>query len=91
MPSGSLATVRSLEHNSQACSIARAGDNVVVSLQGVDMSDIMAGGVLCHPDFPVAVANHLELKVFVLVGATPILFGSQVILFSLANSSLPTI
>ncbi|XP_038898329.1 HBS1-like protein isoform X3 [Benincasa hispida] len=77
MPSGDKATVRTLERNSQACKIARAGDNVTVTLQGVEASSVMAGGVLCHPDFPVAVAKHLELKVLTLEFATPILIGSQ--------------
>lgn len=78
MPSAVVGTVRSLERDSNACTIARAGDNVAVTLQGVDGSLIMAGGVLCHPDFPVAVAKHLELKMLVLDGASPILVGSQV-------------
>ncbi|RVW98918.1 Elongation factor 1-alpha [Vitis vinifera] len=62
MPSGDVATVRSLERDSQTCAIARAGDNVAVCLQGIDGSNVMAGGVLCHPEVPVAVATHLELK-----------------------------
>lgn len=78
MPSAVLGTVRSLERDSNACTIARAGDNVAVTLNGVDASHVMAGGVLCHPDFPIAVAKHLELKVLVLEGANPILVGSQV-------------
>ncbi|XP_034681216.1 HBS1-like protein isoform X3 [Vitis riparia] len=77
MPSGDVATVRSLERDSQTCAIARAGDNVAVCLQGIDGSNVMAGGVLCHPDFPVAVATRLELKVLVLDIKTPILMGSQ--------------
>ncbi|PIA33085.1 hypothetical protein AQUCO_04200088v1 [Aquilegia coerulea] len=77
MPSGDLATVRSLERDSKPCDIAKAGDNVVVCLQGIDVSHVMAGGVLCHPDFPVAVATHLELKVLMLDVAVPVLVGSQ--------------
>ncbi|KAK8641181.1 hypothetical protein V6N13_010606 [Hibiscus sabdariffa] len=77
MPSAAIATVRSLERDSQACSIARAGDNVTINLHGIDGNHVTAGGVLCHPDFPVAFAKHLELKVLVLDGATPILTGSQ--------------
>nr|KYP38085.1 HBS1-like protein [Cajanus cajan] len=77
MPSAVVGTVRSLERDSNACTVARAGDNVAVTLQGVDGSHVMAGGVLCHPDFPVAIAKHLELKVLVLDGASPILMGAQ--------------
>ncbi|XP_058222288.1 uncharacterized protein LOC131332220 isoform X3 [Rhododendron vialii] len=77
MPSGDIGTVRSLERDSQSCTIARAGDNVAVCLLGTDASQVMAGGVLCHPDFPVAVAKHLELKILTLDVATPILIGFQ--------------
>ena len=81
MPSGNVGSVRSLERDSQACTLARAGDNVTVSLQGIDGGHVMAGGVLCHPDFPVAISKHLELKVLVLDVTTPILIGSQVCSF----------
>ncbi|XP_024990348.1 HBS1-like protein isoform X1 [Cynara cardunculus var. scolymus] len=77
LPSGEFGTVRSLERDSQACGIARAGDNVAVSLQGIDVNHVLSGGVLCHPDFPVAVTNHLELKLLVLDVQMPILIGSQ--------------
>lgn len=78
MPSGDVGTVRTLERDSQICAVARAGDNVTVSLQGIDGSNVMAGGVLCHPDFPVAVARHFELKVLVLDLEIPLVIGSQV-------------
>ena len=78
MPSGDLAMVRSIERDSSRCSVARAGDNVAVSLQGIDSGLVMPGGVLCHPDFPVPVATRLELKIIILDIASPILIGSQV-------------
>jgi len=79
MPLGEVATVRSIECNSQPCSVARAGDNVSVVLQGIDVGHVIAGGVLCHPDFPVKVASRLEIKILVFEAVkTPILIGSQV-------------
>ncbi|KAK1419992.1 hypothetical protein QVD17_29482 [Tagetes erecta] len=77
LPSGDIGTVRSLERDSLPCNIARAGDNIAVSLQGVDANCVISGGVLCHPDFPVAISDHLELKILVLDVQTPILIGSQ--------------
>ncbi|KAI3816778.1 hypothetical protein L1987_16482 [Smallanthus sonchifolius] len=77
LPSRDVGTVRSLERDSLPCAIARAGDNVAVSLQGIDANCVLSGGVLCHPDFPVAVSDHLELKILVLDVQTPILIGSQ--------------
>ncbi|XP_004252232.1 uncharacterized protein [Solanum lycopersicum] len=77
IPSREMATVRSLEHNSQVCNSAKAGDNVTVNLQGIDVNRVMAGDVLCHPEYPIAVTNHLELKILLLDIAVPILIGSQ--------------
>lgn len=77
LPSGKVGTVDSIERDSQSCSVARAGDNIAVSLQGIDVSHVMSGGVLCHADFPVAIATRLELKVLVLDFAPPVLIGSQ--------------
>ncbi|XP_020551796.1 HBS1-like protein isoform X5 [Sesamum indicum] len=77
MPSGITATARSLERDSQLCNIARAGDNVTVNLQGIEGNQVTAGGVICHPDYPVQVTNRLQLKILVLDISTPIVMGSQ--------------
>ncbi|KAL3834766.1 hypothetical protein ACJIZ3_009502 [Penstemon smallii] len=77
MPSKVTATIRAMERDSEVCNIARAGDNVTVTLQGIEANRVTAGGVICHPDYPVQVSNHLELKILVLDISTPILIGSQ--------------
>ncbi|KAG6420924.1 hypothetical protein SASPL_117469 [Salvia splendens] len=77
MPSKEITTVRSLERDSQPCSIARAGDNVTVNLQGIEGNRVTAGSVICHPDYPVQVACQLEMKILVLEISTPIVIGSQ--------------
>ncbi|KAI6680242.1 hypothetical protein NL676_034123 [Syzygium grande] len=59
---------------------ARGGDSVAVVLAGIDMSLVISCWVLCHPDFPISIAKHVELKVPVVDGASPILIGSQVTL-----------
>ncbi|KAM0881689.1 hypothetical protein ACQ4PT_032789 [Festuca glaucescens] len=78
LPCGEVATVKTIERDSRSCSIARAGDNVAICLQGVDGNRIIPGGILCHPGFPVPVANYLELKIRVLDITIPILLGHQV-------------
>ncbi|KAK8958543.1 Elongation factor 1-alpha C [Platanthera guangdongensis] len=78
MPSGEIATIRSIERNSSPCNAASAGDNVGISLHGVDQIHLIPGGVLCHPDYPVSVARRLELKILVLDIKMPIIIGSQV-------------
>jgi elongation factor 1 alpha-like protein len=78
MPSGEMATVRIIERDSSRLSLARAGDNIAVGLQGVDPIHVMSGGVLCHPDYPVSVSSSMELKILVLDITVPILPGLQV-------------
>lgn len=78
MPLAELATVKAIEQDGKALNIAKAGDSVDIGLQGVDSSILMPGGILCHPDFPVPVANCIELKVAVLDIRKPILFGAEV-------------
>ncbi|CAH9060518.1 unnamed protein product [Cuscuta epithymum] len=78
MPSGEIATVRTLERDLQVCQSAKAGDNVTVNLHSIDGNQVMAGDVLCHLDYPVPVTNHLELKVLILDISTPLVIGSQV-------------
>ncbi|KAF0892249.1 hypothetical protein E2562_014834 [Oryza meyeriana var. granulata] len=77
-PCGEVATVKTIERDSNSCEIARAGDNVAVCLQGIDGSKLIPGGVLCNPGFPVPVSNYLELRVLVLDVTIPILIGYQV-------------
>lgn len=78
MPCGDLATVRAIERDSSTCNLARAGDNVAIGLHGIDPGHVVSGGVVCHPDFSVRVASHLELKILVLEITMPILVGLQV-------------
>jgi translation elongation factor EF-1alpha len=86
LPCGEVATVKTIERDSRSCSIARAGDNVAICLQGVDGNRIIPGGILCHPGFPVPVANYLELKIRVLDITLPILLGHQVKIFHITNT-----
>ncbi|KAK1365242.1 hypothetical protein POM88_040803 [Heracleum sosnowskyi] len=78
----------SLQHWRLACAIFRyegeieiihslenAGDNV--GLHAIKGTRVKSGDLLCHPDFSVAVANHLKLKVLLLDVTTPILSGSE--------------
>eukprot|EP01018_Ginkgo_biloba_P020861 Gb_36048 [translate_table: standard] len=78
MPTGETATIKAIEQDGEARTVAKAGDSVDIGLQGIDSSILMTGGILCHPDFPVPVATRIELKVAILDIRMPILFGSQV-------------
>lgn len=81
MPAGVVATVKAIKQDTQVCAVARAGDSVDIALQGIDISSLMIGGVLCHPDYPVPIAIRIELRVVILDITMPILVGSQVELY----------
>jgi len=78
MPSGEIATVKSIEQDGQPLSIARAGEGVDVGLNGIDPGMLSPGGVICHPDYPVPVAIRFEIRLLTLEIRIPILTGSQV-------------
>lgn len=48
---------RSIEVDGKPATLARAGDSADVTLAGVDASAVCGGTVLCHPDFPVPLAD----------------------------------
>jgi elongation factor 1 alpha-like protein len=78
MPSGEIATVKSIEQQGQHLAVARAGEGVDVGLNGIDPGMLGPGGVVCHPDYPVPVATRFEIRLLTLDIRTPILKGSQV-------------
>jgi elongation factor 1 alpha-like protein len=80
MPSGEIATVKSIEQQGQHLAVARAGEGVDVGLNGIDPGMLGPGGVVCHPDYPVPVATRFEIRLLTLDIRTPILKGSQVVL-----------
>lgn len=48
-----------------------------VSLAGVDVTAVVPGAVVCHPEWPLRLAARLEARVVVLDVAVPILRGQQ--------------
>lgn len=78
MPMGAIATVKCIEQEGAALSVALAGESVDVGLTGVDPAVLATGGVLCHPEYPVVVATRIEARVLILGINIPILRGAQV-------------
>lgn len=90
MPSGEIATVKSVEQEGRHLTVARAGEGVDVGLNGIDPGMLSPGGVVCHPDYPVPVATRFEIRLLTLEIRTPILKGSQVCSAWNVNPSIST-
>ena len=64
----------------QPSTLARAGDSVDVTLQGIEPGHLCSGAVLCHADYPIPLVTKFEARVVVLDVASPILKGHTVTL-----------
>ncbi|CAI7736685.1 unnamed protein product [Closterium sp. NIES-54] len=80
MPGAALATVKALERDESPVAAAWAGESVDVWLQGVEANQLLPGGVLCHPDFPIPVATRVEARLLTLDLKIPLLRGTNAIL-----------
>ena len=77
-PGNHTGSVKSVEMNGAAVSLALAGDTVDVALNGIDAAAVSAGSMLCLPQWPVPLVSRFEARVVVLDLAMPILKGRQV-------------
>jgi translation elongation factor EF-1alpha len=61
LPAGMLATVKAMEVQGSAASLAVAGAAVELGLNGVQGEDVAIGSCLCHPDYPVRCAMRIKV------------------------------
>ncbi|CAI5499165.1 unnamed protein product [Closterium sp. Naga37s-1] len=80
MPGSFQASVKALERDESPVAAAWAGESVDVGLQGVEANQLLPGGVLCHPDFPIPVATRVEARLLTLDLKIPLLRGTNAIL-----------
>ncbi|CAI5966272.1 unnamed protein product [Closterium sp. NIES-64] len=80
MPGAAVATVKALERDESPVAAAWAGESVDVGLQGVEANQLLPGGVLCHPDYPIPVATRVEARLLTLDLKIPLLRGTNAIL-----------
>lgn len=59
---------------------AFAGDQVSVTLSGVDMSTVSVGSIICDPQNPIPVANRFQARILVFNVTVPITIGYPVLL-----------
>ncbi|CAI5504099.1 unnamed protein product [Closterium sp. Naga37s-1] len=80
MPGSFQASVKALERDESPVAAAWAGESVDVGLQGVEANQLLPGGVLCHPDYPIPVATRVEARLLTLDLKIPLLRGTNAIL-----------
>ena len=79
VPLGEAVTVRSISVHGEEAKIARAGDNVEVSVTGVsDPALLNSGQMLCPIDSPVRMVTSFEVQLLTLDIKIPLIQGTQV-------------
>ncbi|KAL5457135.1 hypothetical protein EMCRGX_G034375 [Ephydatia muelleri] len=86
LPAGEEAVVKSLMVSDELRTWAVAGEQVVISVQGVDITKLNTGSVLCSPSEPVKSTTLIEARVIIFGIEKPITTGLPVILHYLSVS-----
>ncbi|KAF2895790.1 hypothetical protein ILUMI_10392 [Ignelater luminosus] len=79
-PSKELATVKALAIEEVSQQIAFAGDQVSVTLSGIEMQNVSIGYILCDPQNPVQVASKFQARIVVFNVTVPITKGFPVVI-----------
>ncbi|KAJ3330722.1 HBS1-like protein [Gonapodya sp. JEL0774] len=91
MPNGEGATIKSIQVSDDNVDWAAAGDNVVLSLAGIELNQIGIGHVLCDPVKPVSIASTFLTQIVVFDTPIPITAGFRSILHHQSTSEQVTV
>lgn len=80
MPIGEQAIVKSIMVDDVSQTNAFAGDQVVVSLSGIDMANVTVGSVVCDSRHSIRASNRFQARIVVFNIEIPITKGFQAIL-----------
>ncbi|KAJ3212960.1 HBS1-like protein [Dinochytrium kinnereticum] len=75
MPIGEQCTVKAIEILSDPVKWAVAGDNISLSVSGVDITQISVGNILCDAQRPVPVTTHFRAKIVTFDIRIPLTIG----------------
>ncbi|XP_057671880.1 protein HBS1 [Diorhabda carinulata] len=79
-PNREVALVKSLMIEEVSKTVVFAGDQVTVTLSGIEMQNVSVGNILCDPLNPVQVASKFQARIVVFNVTVPITKGFSVVL-----------
>ncbi|KAI9091731.1 P-loop containing nucleoside triphosphate hydrolase protein [Phlyctochytrium arcticum] len=91
MPINEKGTVRGLEVAEEPVKWAAAGDNVLMSLSGIDITHVNVGSVLCDPNAPIPVTTHIKAQIVTFEIQIPLTIGVPVVFHHQSLSEQATI
>jgi len=79
-PSKEQATVKQLSIDEMPTHSAFAGDQVAISLSGIEMANISVGYIICDPNRPIPLTTRFRARIVVFNVKNPITLGYPVVL-----------
>ena len=78
-PSGDVVTIKTIQIENINVPSAFAGDNVILNMQGVDLTHLFVGNVVCDPDYPIPCTSIIQARIIIFNISTPILPGTPIV------------
>jgi len=79
MPQGEVATVKSVLLDEAPVPYAFAGDNAVIVVTGIDMTNVSIGSIVCEPANPIPVTCRVQARVVIFNIDVPLTKGFPVV------------
>ncbi|KAJ8331570.1 hypothetical protein O5D80_000481 [Batrachochytrium dendrobatidis] len=86
MPIFETGQVRAIEIGGEGVSWAVAGDQVSMSLGGLDIQQLSTGSILCDPSAPVSITSHFRAQIVTFDINIPLTIGIPIVVHHLGRS-----
>ncbi|RKP38665.1 P-loop containing nucleoside triphosphate hydrolase protein [Dimargaris cristalligena] len=80
VPGLEIGTVKAIDHLDNLVQWAAAGDSILMTVQGIDLTQYSVGSVLCPRDHPIPTTSRFEAQIVVFETKVPITQGYPIIL-----------
>ncbi|EFX81279.1 hypothetical protein DAPPUDRAFT_303602 [Daphnia pulex] len=91
MPLNEVIQIKNIAINDNSTGSCFAGDQVVLTVSGADLSDVSLGSVLCDPSQPIKVTSRIQARVVIFNVDIPITKGYPVVIHYQSLSEAATI
>ncbi|KAL2914772.1 hypothetical protein HK105_205703 [Polyrhizophydium stewartii] len=86
IPIGEVGQVRAIEVGGESATWAAAGDQVSITLNGLDTQQLSTGDILCDASAPIPVTTHFRAQIVTLEIAMPLTIGVPVVIHHLGRT-----
>lgn len=85
-PINEIGTIKSISIADKQSSWAAAGDQVSISLVGLDVVQLHLGSIICNPEHPVPISDSFEASIQTFDLTIPVTIGAPIIFHHLGTA-----